>query len=564
MEFDIRFCFTVSNNTKASVNRESFWQKHNATEALAWIVEKTSFLSEDSNVTRRLYHLRNSLYKIPLCKTCNSLVEWKNNTYATFCSRKCSANDTNAKKIRSNNMTKLNNNNIAMELRKASCDAFRQSDRFLPYCNAKSKQAKEQHASGSLGSNCLQSYFSGDFIGSDDQKSRSERLTQYNIAHKDELSNKRKSTLLDRYGVENYAMTDEFKDKINCISMEKYGVPHHNQRHFTQDGYNKLTDGKFVIKFLETSTMQALSDFIGIDKRTIQRYYPGLAKSEFEKEVSAFIRSQLPDAELVLNTRKVIAPYELDIYLPEYNIGVECNGSYWHAENQGRKKQYHLNKLKSAQAQGIQLIQIWEHDWNSICSIVKGRIQTKLGISKRIYGRHTEVKPIDSASAKMFLERNHIQGNSSASIRYGLFEKKTDNLVAVMTFGKSRFNKSCEWELIRYCSLVNVAVVGGASKLFKHFQKQHSGSVISYSCKMWNTGNLYEKLGFEHSHTSSPNYYYTTDYRKFESRLKYQKHKLSTILNVYSDKLSEWENMKNNGFDRIWDCGNDAWIYHAS
>ena len=42
--------------------------------------------------------------------------------------------------------------------------------------------------------------------------------------------------------------------------------------------------------------------------------------------------------------------------------------------------------------------------------------------------------------------------------------------------------------------------------------------------------------------------------------MSFQKHKLKKLLPLFDEKLSEWENMKNNGFDRIWDCGNDKWI----
>ena len=32
--------------------------------------------------------------------------------------------------------------------------------------------------------------------------------------------------------------------------------------------------------------------------------------------------------------------------------------------------------------------------------------------------------------------------------------------------------------------------------------------------------------------------------------------KLKNKLESFNSELSEWENMKNNGYDRIWDCGN--------
>ena len=38
--------------------------------------------------------------------------------------------------------------------------------------------------------------------------------------------------------------------------------------------------------------------------------------------------------------------------------------------------------------------------------------------------------------------------------------------------------------------------------------------------------------------------------------MKYQKHKLKNLLQNFDPKLSEYENMIQNKFTRIWDCGN--------
>ena len=134
-----------------------------------------------------------------------------------------------------------------------------------------------------------------------------------------------------------------------------------------------------------------------------------------------------------------------------------------------------------------------------------------------------------------------------------------------MSFGKTRFNINYEWELLRYCNKLNTSVVGGASKLFKNFLKENNPeSVISYSDKSFNTGNLYNMLGFEYSHTSSPNYKYISERDNLIlSRYQCQKHKLSNLLkDNFDENLTETENMYNNGFHKIFDCGNDVWIYN--
>lgn len=72
---------------------------------------------------------------------------------------------------------------------------------------------------------------------------------------------------------------------------------------------------------------------------------------------------------------------------------------------------------------------------------------------------------------------------------------------------------------------------------------------------------LYEKLGFDFKNESKPNYKYFNNDCILESRIKFQKHKLESLLPEFDMNKTEWENMKNNGYNRIWDCGNKVYIY---
>jgi len=128
-----------------------------------------------------------------------------------------------------------------------------------------------------------------------------------------------------------------------------------------------------------------------------------------------------------------------------------------------------------------------------------------------------------------------------------------------MTFGKSRFNKKVAWELLRFCNKINYLVIGGASRLFKYFVKKYDDSVISYADKRYSIGNLYKNLGFKLSHESKPNYFYWKHNLVLQSRIQYQKHKLKDKLENFNLKLTESENMYNNGFRKIFDCGNQIW-----
>ncbi len=255
---------------------------------------------------------------------------------------------------------------------------------------------------------------------------------------------------------------------------------------------------------------------------------------------------------------------EVDIYIPDAKLAIDYNNLFRHSDLQGKHKKYHLERSQACEREGIRLIHVFENEWVLKGDIVKSRIRSFIGINERIYARKCKVVPLTSKEFTKFFNESHIQGSASASICYGLMYK--DELVAALSLGKSRFKKDVEYELIRYANKANTNVLGGAGRLFKHFIKNHNpASIISYSDKRWNTGNLYKQLGFEYSHLADPNYFYfhPSNHLVLQSRQTYQKHKLPAKLTTFDPLLTEWENMVNNGYNRIWDCGNSVWVWTA-
>lgn len=98
----------------------------------------------------------------------------------------------------------------------------------------------------------------------------------------------------------------------------------------------------------------------------------------------------------------------------------------------------------------------------------------------KIYARNCEIVDISKETMVQFLNENHSQGYASSIVNYGLIYK--DELVQIMSFGKPRFNKFYSWELIRDCTKNGIEVVGGVSKLWKHFVDNNTvRSCICYS-----------------------------------------------------------------------------------
>ena len=282
--------------------------------------------------------------------------------------------------------------------------------------------------------------------------------------------------------------------------------------------------------------------------------------SYIEKEIIELVRTYV--ASIVTNSKSVISPYELDIYIPEHNLAVEFNGLYYHSELSGKDKDYHLNKTKMCEEKGIQLIHIFEDEWIDKQEIVKSIIKNKLGlIDTKIYARKCSIKEVPSKEVQNFLLENHLQEPIYSKHNFGLYYN--DELVYLICLSKPRFNKNYQFELIRSCSKINTQVVGGFDRLIKYAINTLSiESLISYVDRRYFNGSGY-KNNWKFVRITEPGFYYADCHKIVrESRIKYQKQKLKKVFpECYDEILTEWEIMQLAGYDRIWDCGNLVFEY---
>lgn len=301
---------------------------------------------------------------------------------------------------------------------------------------------------------------------------------------------------------------------------------------------------------------QNFSSREAIPARCINCHPINVGTSNDEIELYEFVK-QLDD-KLEHNNRTVISPYELDIFSKKFKIAIEYDGLYWHSEGNGSStKFYHLMKTEECEKQGIQLIHVFEDEWHQKKEIVKSRLKNLFGIyDKVIFARKCEVKVVDNVLSKQFQTLNHIQGAVNSKANLGLFYE--NELVSLMTFGKCRFDKKHEWELLRFCNKLGYHIPGAASKLLKHFERNYKPkNLVSYADRRWSQGKVYNVLGFSLKGKSSPNYWYITNNSQSRlSRLQFQKHKLKSKLTNFDPNKTEVENMQANGYHRIFDCGN--------
>jgi hypothetical protein len=373
------------------------------------------------------------------------------------------------------------------------------------------------------------------------------------------VSEKIKERLLDNYGVDNFFKSNLFIEQKKKLISEERNIRYQRiYKEFSDEKYTILTS---IYEYILTGGLVIAK----CPKGHIQEYYisnwnkgcrcgkcfGNVSKTEIE--ISDFVKSL--DVHVISNDRTIISPLELDIVIPEKKIAIEYCGLYWHSEELGKSKGYHLHKLEKCKEKDYQLITVFENEWINTKDIVKSIIKTKLGkLDYKIHARQCVIKETSFAEKKIFLGDNHLQGDCVSKYNMGLYFK--DELVSLLTIGKSRFDNKYDYEILRFCNKLNTSISGSFSKLFSHFKKNiGSGYIVTYSDRRYFDGMIYANNGFIFEKYTEPNYWYSKGYNLY-NRMVFQKHKLKNKLSSYNDNLTEKENMEKDKYYRIWDCGN--------
>jgi len=245
---------------------------------------------------------------------------------------------------------------------------------------------------------------------------------------------------------------------------------------------------------------------------------------------------------VVSNSRSIIPPKEIDIFVPDMNIGIEFNGSYWHS-SKFTTTNYHKEKTELAETQGVHLIHIYEWEWDQKPEKVKQLLDGLFVDRETIGARKTSVHIPTKAEAKLFFNQHHFDGHRGASEYYGLQHNGEWVMMASFTKG----------ELIRLASTKRV--LGGLNKILNATDYDE---VISYAnrSRTNRNHNIYLSCGFKEVRTTKPNYVYVKSGKKL-SRHQAMKHKLPKLLGAdkFDINNTEVENMRANNWLQIHDSG---------
>lgn len=349
------------------------------------------------------------------------------------------------------------------------------------------------------------------------QKRRQTVLRKYgvdNVSKSEEVKSKIKKSLNDKYGVDNPAKLPqaqkalaEYRKSQDAIKLanakrEETNLQKFGSKYFTQSVDSHLLQGfdqvhadrvasfyknceSFVKEnFDHKPTVKELSEFLRtswpINELRIELQSKNLVRynaSSMEQEVLAEIKNLGAKVEVVRNDRTQIAPLELDFYFPTYNFAIECNPTATHNSSFGI---YDCQPLSSSYHQ------------------TKTEMCEKAGIFLlHIFGYQWDYErpqvlsiirnKLGKNEYRVFARKCEVVDVDSVKAREFLSENHlqgyaTSSVRLGLEFEGSlvslmtftkRKNSSCNWELTRFCSKQETNVTGGASKLFSSFVKTY-------------------------------------------------------------------------------------------
>ena len=530
------------------------------------IIYHTSFLDiVNPSFSQRYYHIYYNINHIVNCKKCKNFVCFLDFSrgYQTYCSNKCAMNDPEIinkikntlikkyGKIHHMQVKSIREKTKKTNLKKYGFEFVSQVPKF-----------KEKIIETNL-------------------KKRGVKYPTQSSAVQEKII----ETNLKKRGVKNVFQSLDVQKKIIKTNLKKFGCEnamqnfHIRQKYKFQklkNNYKHIKSSKRIGKEYELLT--TLEEYKGVKynylkfkhKKCDHIFESSIAngriprcpkcysnnKSFIEDKIVSFCKEYFPN--LIHNTRRIISPYELDIYIPEKKLAIEFNGLYWHSEAAGKDKYYHQNKTLLCLEQGINLVQIFEDEWLYKQDIIKSILLNKFGLTKnKIYARKCKIDFVYPDYARQWLDENHLQGSINGK-HYGLIYE--NELVCMITVGKSRFDKSVDLEIYRFANKLNTQVIGGLSRLIKHVKKIHNPtSIITYADLRFGIGQGYQSIGFKFKGITEAGYFYSKGQSRY-SRQQFQKHKLKSKLKNFDETLTECQNMFENGYSRIWDCGNTIYI----
>lgn len=356
----------------------------------------------------------------------------------------------------------------------------------------------------------------------------------------EEVRQKFKDTMMNRYGVDSPAKLDFVQEKMKNTCLEKYGVENAAQSELIKDKTRKTCLEKYGVEW--PSLLPQAS------AKTISNINIEFAKNISDNGIKCELEYKIINKSFDIKVENTLI--EINPYI--------THNSTWSPFGNPKDINYHFNKTKLGTDNGFRVINVW--DWDDQYKIIQSLLP-----KSSIYARKCIIKEVPKKTAQEFLNLYHFQGNCNGQkVILGLYHN--DELIELMSFGKPRYNKKYEWELLRLCTKFKYNIIGGSEKLFKYFINTFKPtSIISYCDNSKFKGDVYNILGFKLKNYGSPtkHWYNIKTKQHITDNLLRQRGFDQLFGTDYGKGTSNEELMLLSGFVEIYDAGQSVWVWNS-
>ncbi|MDD3628151.1 MAG: hypothetical protein PHV06_12625 [bacterium] len=228
-----------------------------------------------------------------------------------------------------------------------------------------------------------------------------------------------KNKMLEKYGVDNIFKSSEFKNQMASrkeeiqkkkeeTSLSKYGVKYFLQCEKGMNNYRRSKKNKrfdsFLLFLKEKNITPLFDKSFFVENVKNFEYFCEICKKAFISDSCIAQNVFCPESihkytsQFEFQIKEIITEWgfnvetnkrfyikknqylEIDVFIPELNVGIEFNGLYWHSEL-FKDKDYHQKKMLFFANKGIKLFQIFEDSWVNEREVVLELLKTFLPIT---------------------------------------------------------------------------------------------------------------------------------------------------------------------------------------
>ena len=344
-----------------------------------------------------------------------------------------------------------------------------------------------------------------------------------------------KKTCLEQCGSETYLTVGICAEYSSKSSYEKMMNNEYDEPAFSYDEYKNRTSQLLKFKCRKCNSEFYSVHHDGIHNRCSKCYPP--TRSKAQTEICNYILEFTKN--VITNSRSIIFPYEIDIYIPDYKLAIEFDGLFWHSTQHGIDQKYHIRKTILCEQQGIQLIHIFENEWmtkkDNIKSYIKSLLTTPI-----ILSHNYEIKFIDEKFAESFQKKyslvNCFTNYNSIQRHIGLFIDK--NLIQMLSFSKK---SNSFWKITDFIFKYHIS--NSLQLMLLYFKNNCQPNMIQWIIdRRWNNGSFCYDCGFNLIEEINPQLWYWT----------IKNHKPIMISN---NEILQKNIVNLNKFNCIYDCG---------